>query len=255
VFSRKLLDRLTSANAVAVLTGAGISAESGVPTFWGNEGLWTKFKPEELANFDAFIKNPDLVWEWYAYRKKLIAEVKPNPGHYALAQMEKLFQEFAVITQNIDNLHQRAGSRRVYELHGNIERNYCINCGRRYRNDELVLAASAPRCVDCNELIRPDVVWFGEVLPTDQWESADRASRNADVFFSIGTSAIVYPAASLPLMAKESGAYVVEINAEVTPLSDTANESLIGKAGEILPRLVKTLRERQGDENQKPICF
>jgi NAD-dependent deacetylase len=248
VFSKRLLDKLSSASAVAVLTGAGISAESGVPTFRGNEGLWKKFQPEELANFDAFIKNPDLVWEWYTYRKKLIAEVKPNLGHYALTEMEKLFREFAIITQNIDNLHRRAGSTRVYELHGNIERNYCIDCGRRYRNDELASTASAQRCVDCNGLVRPDVVWFGELLPADQWELADRASRNADVFFSIGTSAIVYPAASLPLAAKESGAYLVEINAEVTPLSDTANESLIGKAGEILPRLVEALRERRANK-------
>lgn len=247
MFSKKLLDKLASASAVVVLTGAGISAESGVPTFRGSEGLWRKFKPEELANFDAFLRNPDLVWEWYAYRKKLIAQVKPNPGHYALAEMEKLFREFAVITQNIDNLHRRAGSTRVYELHGNIERNYCIKCGRRYRNDELASTASAPRCVDCSGLIRPDVVWFGELLPADQWELADRASQNVDVFLSIGTSAIVYPAASLPLAAKESGAYLVEINAEVTPLSDIAQESLIGKAGEILPRLVEAVRKRRAD--------
>jgi NAD-dependent deacetylase len=250
VLSKKLLEKLSSATAVAVLTGAGISAESGVPTFRGNEGLWKKFKPEDLANFDAFIRNPDLVWEWYSYRKKLIADVKPNPAHYALAEMEKLFHEFAVITQNIDNLHQRAGSTKVYELHGNIERNYCIKCGRRYRNEELVLATYAPRCVDCNGLVRPDVVWFGELLPADQWELADRASRTADVFFSIGTSAIVYPAASLPLVAKESGAYIVEINAETTPLSDIAHELLIGRAGEILPRLVEGLRERRTDKNQ-----
>jgi NAD-dependent deacetylase len=251
VFSERLLEALSSATAVAALTGAGISAESGVPTFRGNNGLWKKFKPEELANFDAFIRNPDLVWEWYAYRKKLIAEVKPNPGHYALAEMEKLFQDFAVITQNIDNLHCRAGSRKVYELHGNIERNYCINCGRRYRNEELASTTSSPRCVDCGGLIRPDVVWFGELLPTEPWELADRASRNADVFFSIGTSAIVYPAASLPLVAKENGAYIVEINAEPTPLSDIAHESLIGKAGEILPRLVEAVRKKRAEKTRR----
>jgi NAD-dependent deacetylase len=251
MFSERLLERLSSATSVAALTGAGISAESGVPTFRGSEGLWKKFKPEELASFDAFIRNPDLVWEWYSYRKKLIAEVKPNPGHYALADMEKLFLDFAVVTQNIDNLHQRAGSTRVYELHGNIERNYCIKCGRRYRNDELASAALAPRCIDCGGLIRPDVVWFGELLPADQWELADQASRNADVFLSIGTSAIVYPAASLPLVAKENGAYIVEVNAETTPLSDIAHESLIGKAGEILPRLVEAVRKRQAEKTRK----
>jgi NAD-dependent deacetylase len=250
MFSERLLERLSSATSVAALTGAGISVESGVPTFRGSEGLWKKFKPEELASFDAFIRNPDLVWEWYSYRKKLIAEVKPNPGHYALADMEKLFQGFAVITQNIDNLHQRAGSTRVYELHGNIERNYCIDCGRRYRTQELASATSAPRCIDCSGLIRPDVVWFGELLPADQWALADRTAHSADVFFSIGTSAIVYPAASLPLTARESGAYVVEINAETTPLSDIADETIIGKAGEILARLVDAIREKR--MNTKP---
>jgi NAD-dependent deacetylase len=250
MFSERLLERLSSATSVAALTGAGISAESGVPTFRGSEGLWKKFKPEELASFDAFIRNPDLVWEWYSYRKKLIAEVEPNAGHYALADMEKLFQGFAVITQNIDNLHQRAGSTRVYELHGNIERNYCIDCGRRYRTQELASATSAPRCTDCSGLIRPDVVWFGELLPADQWALADRTARSADVFFSIGTSAIVYPAASLPLTAREAGAYIVEINAETTPLSEIADETLIGKAGEILARLVDAIREKR--MNTKP---
>jgi NAD-dependent deacetylase len=250
MFSDRLLERLSSATFVAALTGAGISAESGVPTFRGKEGLWKKFKPEELASFDAFIRNPDLIWEWYSYRKKLIAEVEPNAGHCALADMEKLFQGLAVITQNIDNLHQRAGSTRVYELHGNIERNYCIKCGRRYRAEELASATSAPHCIDCNGLIRPDVVWFGELLPADQWASADRAAHSADVFFSIGTSAIVYPAASLPLTAREAGAYIVEINSETTPLSDIADETIIGKAGEILPGLVDAIRERR--TNTKP---
>jgi NAD-dependent deacetylase len=247
MFSERLLEKLSSATLVAALTGAGISAESGVPTFRGNEGLWKKFKPEELASFDAFIRNPDLVWEWYSYRKKLVAEVEPNPGHYALADMEKLFQGFAVITQNIDNLHQRAGSTKVYELHGNIERNYCIKCGKRYRTEELASATSAPRWIDCSGLIRPDVVWFGEFLPVDQWASADRAANSADVFLSVGTSGIVYPAASLPLRAREAGAYIVEINAEPTPLSDIADETLIGKAGEILPRLVHAIREKRLD--------
>jgi NAD-dependent deacetylase len=251
MFSERLLERLSSATSVAALTGAGISAESGVPTFRGNEGLWKKFKAEELASFDGFIRNPDLVWEWYSYRKKLIAEVEPNAGHYALADMEKLFQAFAVITQNIDNLHQRAGSTRVYELHGNIERNYCINCGRRYSSEELASATAAPHCVACNGLIRPDVVWFGELLPVDQWEAADRAARGAHVFLSVGTSAIVYPAAGLPLTAREAGAYIVEINMETTPLSGVADETLIGKAGEILPRLVNALRGQPTDKDRK----
>jgi NAD-dependent deacetylase len=245
MFSERLIHKIVQAKRVAVLTGAGISAESGVPTFRGKEGLWKKFKPEELANFDAFVRNPDLVWEWYSYRKKLIAEVKPNAGHYALAEMEKLFEEFAVITQNIDNLHRRAGSTRVYELHGNIERNYCINCGRKYLNDELDLGSRVPRCTECKGLIRPDVVWFGELLPADQWGLADRAARAADVFFSVGTSAIVHPAASLPRIAKESGAYLVEINQETTPLSECADETLLGRSGLILHELVERIRRER----------
>ncbi len=242
MFSEKLLKNLKTSSAVAVLTGAGISAESGVPTFRGNDGLWKKFKPEELANFNAFIRNPDLVWEWYAYRKKLIARVRPNAGHHALVELEKMYPQFTIITQNIDNLHRRAGSKTVFELHGNIERNYCIDCGAQYRNEELLSETAAPRCKKCHGLIRPDVVWFGEDLPVDQWEKAEQAAITADVFFSIGTSAIVYPAASLPFQAKEHGAYVVEINPEYTPLSDHSDETILGKAGEILPQLVQKLK-------------
>ena len=243
LFSRKLLDKLRSSDSVGVLTGAGISAESGVPTFRGDDGLWKKFRPEELANFDAFIQNPDLVWEWYAYRKKLMAEIVPNPGHSSLAEMEKFFPEFAVITQNIDNLHRRAGTRRVYELHGNIERNYCIGCGHRYRNEELQFSTTAPRCIDCNDLIRPDVVWFGELLPMDQWAKAEDAARKADIFFSVGTSGVVHPAASLPLLARDHGAYLVEINPEYTFLSSQVHETILGKAGEVLPKLLEAIKK------------
>jgi NAD-dependent deacetylase len=237
MFSDKLISRLKDAKLVAVFTGAGISAESGVPTFRGEDGLWKKFRPEELANFDAFIRNPDLVWEWYRYRKKIIADIKPNPGHYALAEMEKRHEHFAIITQNIDNLHRRAGSKTVYELHGNIERNYCIDCRKSYSNKEIIAQEKAPRCT-CGGLIRPDVVWFGEFLPQDQWDAGEAAAERAEVFFSVGTSAVVYPAASLPMIAKRAGAYVVEINLERTELSHQADEVLLGKSGEILPKLI-----------------
>lgn len=248
-FSERLLLRLKDAKRVVAFTGAGMSAESGVPTFRGDDGLWKKFKPEELANFNAFIRNPDLVWEWYKYRKELIASIKPNPGHYALAEMETMFEKWAVITQNIDNLHRRAGSKNVYELHGNIERNYCIACGRFYSNEEIMQQNKAPRCTQCGGLIRPDVVWFGELLPADEWGKSEKAARWSDVFFTIGTSSIVYPAAGLPEIAKRSGSYVVEINVEPTEFSHKADEVILGKSGEVLPELVNVVRNFSVIEN------
>ena len=242
-FSSLLLSRLASAQRVVAFTGAGVSAESGVPTFRGNDGVWKKFKLEELASLDAFLGNPRLVWEWYTHRKKIIAEIHPNAGHHALATMETMFTEFVVITQNIDNLHRRAGNKRVYELHGNIERNYCIKCGAHYSDNELHLmeAREAPHCLKCGGLIRPDVVWFGEILPEDEWESSVRAAESADVFFSIGTSGVVYPAASIPLIAQQQGAYVVEINPEPTPLTARADEFIAGASGVVLPAIVARL--------------
>lgn len=242
-FSSTLRARLQEARCIVAFTGAGMSAESGVPTFRGEDGIWKKFKPEELANFDAFIRNPELVWEWYAHRRKVISSIQPNPGHYALARMGTLFSEVHVITQNIDNLHRRAGSQQVYELHGNIERNYCIDCRTPFTNEQLDLGAGVPKCARCGGLIRPDVVWFGELLPVDAWERSVGVCEHADLFFSIGTSGIVYPAASLPAIARRSGAYVVEINPEHTMLSDAVDETLIGKAGEILPKLVDLIKE------------
>lgn len=227
---------------MAVFTGAGMSAESGVPTFRGEDGVWKKFKPEELANFDAFIRNPELVWEWYKHRKHLIATILPNPGHRALAEMERYHIKFSIITQNIDNLHRKAGSVIVHELHGNIGRNYCISCGASASNEEVFSAQSVPTCTLCHGLIRPDVVWFGELLPADEWNAAETAARQCEIFFSVGTSAVVYPAASLPQMAKRSGAYVVEINIEPTDLSTHADEVIPGRAGEILPELLRAYK-------------
>jgi NAD-dependent deacetylase len=238
-FSPELIARLEAAERVGVFTGAGISAESGVPTFRGEDGIWKKFKPEELANFDAFMRNPALVWEWYNHRKHLIAGISPNAGHYALAAMESRHRNFSIATQNIDNLHTRAGSTTVHELHGNIGRNYCTGCGKYYADEELSRLGDVPKCPSCRSLIRPDVVWFGEMLPAGQWDAAVRAAERADVYFSIGTSAVVYPAASMPLMAKSAGAYVVEINIERTDFSRHADEVLIGKSAELLPRLLE----------------
>lgn len=240
-FSEEIRKRLRRADSVCVLTGAGISAESGVPTFRGEEGLWKKFRPEELANFQAFIRNPDLVWEWYAYRRKLIHEVKPNPGHHALVDLERRVPDFTLVTQNVDNLHSRAGSKNVVELHGNIERSYCIECRKSASEVLLEAMQGAPRCDACGGLIRPDVVWFGEMLPVGAFARAQAAARRCQVFLSIGTSSVVYPAASLPFSALEHGAYVVEVNREETDLSSRAHETLLGNSGEILPQLLSSL--------------
>jgi NAD-dependent deacetylase len=237
-FSERLLSTLRNATSVCVLTGAGISAESGVPTFRGDGGLWKKFRPEELANFNAFIRNPELVWEWYSYRRKIVQDVKPNPAHDALVTLERYARNFTLVTQNVDNLHQRAGSKKVLEVHGNIERSYCIQCRAIATEESLRNAVGAPRCALCGGLIRPDVVWFGEMLPPEVFEKAEAAARKCDLFLSIGTSAVVYPAASLPIIALDHGALVVEINLEPTDLSSRANEVLLGKAGEILPALL-----------------
>ncbi len=242
----RLKDVLGSANSICVLTGAGISAESGVPTFRGEEGLWKKFRPEELANFDAFIRNPQLVWEWYNYRKKLIDSVAPNPGHFALAAMEARVPEFALVTQNVDNLHRRAGSKRILELHGNIMQSRCVDCGKYEDHPDFAVSGQIPKCKSCGGLIRPDVVWFGEMLPQDVFEEAEQAVRRCDLFLSIGTSAVVYPAASLPAMARQSGAYTVEVNIERTELSGRFHEVLHGKAGEILPLMEQTMAMKRG---------
>jgi NAD-dependent deacetylase len=238
MFSDKLIKKLKQSKKVAVLTGAGISAESGVPTFRGEEGLWKKYKSEELANFDAFIRNPELVWEWYTFRKKLIDEVHPNPGHIALSKMEQHYPEFTLITQNVDGLHWKAGNRNILELHGNIMRSRCVDCGTGSNSIGMKGVSELPRCA-CGGLMRPDVVWFGELLPQEILIKAFRAAENCDLFFTVGTSAVVQPAASLPVTAKEYGAFVVEINTEPTVISHHADETLIGPSGEILPKLLQ----------------
>jgi NAD-dependent deacetylase len=248
-FSDVLVDRLVRAQHVAVLTGAGISAESGVPTFRDEGGLWEQFRPEELANVDAFLDNPTLVQGWYHHRQRVAQETQPNPGHRALATLEALVPRFTLVTQNVDNLHQRAGSERVVELHGNILRSYCIDCERPVAEGELeALAEGEPaRCPDCGGLIRPDVVWFGEMLPAGAMETAMQAAQACGVFLSIGTSAVVYPAAGLPITAKEHGAYVAEVNIERSAIADLVDEVVLGKSGEVLPRLVDAVKKGKGD--------
>jgi NAD-dependent deacetylase len=237
-----LLGILRQAGRVAVLTGAGISAESGVPTFRGKEGLWSKFRPEELATVDAFMSNPQLVWEWYMHRRQLMAKVSPNPGHCALVEMEDYYDQFTLITQNIDDLHRKAGSKNILELHGNITRNKCFECQRPYVGRIDIESGELPTC-ECGGKIRPDVVWFGELLPPQALNMAFEASSQAEVFFSVGTSAVVHPAASMPLAAKRSGACLIEVNLEPTPLTELADYAFHGKSGEILPQILKSLKE------------
>ncbi len=182
----QVADRLSKAKHVAVLTGAGISAESGIATFRGEGGLWQKFKPEELASMDAFMRNPQLVWEWYEYRRKIINEVTPNAAHHILSEMEKYYEHFTLSTQNVDSLHVQAGNKNVLELHGNILRNKCSQCNKIMFDVHFKKGDVLPRC-ECGGMIRPDVVWFGEMLPSEVLEASFEAATTADVYLSIGT--------------------------------------------------------------------
>jgi NAD-dependent deacetylase len=228
---------LRDASSVAVLTGAGVSAESGVPTFRGEQGLWKQYRAEELATPGAFARDPKLVWEWYDWRRSLIAQAKPNPGHYALAEAESRARKFTLITQNVDGLHERAGSRNVLRLHGSIWMLRCLECKREAEDRRSPLPEIPPRC-QCGGMLRPGVVWFGEPLPSRIWQEAEQAARSADLFLLIGTSAVVYPAAGLATMAKSAGARVVEINIAETGFSDGIDEFLQGPSGELLPQLI-----------------
>jgi NAD-dependent deacetylase len=232
-----IVERLGRSQRIVFSTGAGVSAESGVPTFRGAGGIWSKMKPEELASVDGFMKNPQLVWEWYRYRRELMSKVEPNPGHRAIAEFEKHYPEMILITQNVDGLHARAGSTAILELHGNISRNKCLQCGRPFEK-KINLDEGLPLC-ECGGMIRPDVVWFGEMLPQDVLRRAFQAAEEAQVFFAVGTSAIVQPAASLPLIASRGGAFVVEVNVEPTGLTSTVDLFLQGRSGEVLPRILE----------------
>ena len=232
-------ERLASAGRVAALTGAGISAESGVPTFRGAGGLWKNFRSEDLATPEAFARDPETVWEWYNWRRGLIAEKAPNPGHAALADLEQR-KDFTLITQNVDGLHRAAGSRNLLELHGCLFRVRCSKC-RFQREDRTVPLPYPPNCPECGKLLRPDVVWFGESLDPNTIEQAFQAAQACEVMLVVGTSAVVQPAASLAWQAKRSNAFVIEINVEPSAFSAEADAVLLGPSGEILPRLVESL--------------
>lgn len=228
---------LAQANAVAVLTGAGISAESGVPTFRGAGGLWKEHKPEELATAEAFAKDPRLVWEWYNWRRELISKAVPNPGHKALVELEIRKPRFTLITQNVDGLHDMAGSGKILKLHGDIWRMRCTTCGANFPNRRVPLPKIPPHCA-CGGLARPGVVWFGEPLPDGMIKEAEHAAAAAQVFLVVGTSAVVHPAASLIPYAKQAGAKVIEINTEPTAATKLVDLVLQGPAGELLPKLL-----------------
>ncbi len=228
---------------VTALTGAGISADSGVPTFRGRDGLWRRFKPEELATPEAFRRNPRLVWEWYRWRMEIIAKARPNPGHYALSELERLGLLECIVTQNVDGLHQKAGSKRVVELHGNIWRARCVECGYR-----LVFEKPPddipPRCPRCGGLMRPDVVWFGEPIPEDAWREAVECTLRSRVMLVVGTSGVVYPAALLPRIARDNGTLVVEVNVEPSALTEEVTDIFLqGRAADVLPRLVERVKK------------
>jgi NAD-dependent deacetylase len=230
---------LRSARHVTVLTGAGTSAESGVPTFRDAQtGLWARFSPEELATPEAFRRNPKLVWDWYEWRRQLVAKARPNSGHYALARLESHVAKFVLITQNVDGLHQQAGSKCVLEVHGNIRRSRCFDDDGLVDNWELT-ESGLPLCPRCGGLLRPDVVWFGEPLPQSTFAEAAKASHDCDVFLSVGTSSLVYPAAGLPVDALNAGATVIEINPAETPLSSSATYSFRALSGNFLPEFIR----------------
>ncbi len=241
VFSQKMIERFRGVSRLVVITGAGISAESGVPTFRGSDGLWRRYRAEDLATPQAFQGNPRLVWEWYDWRRRLISGKKPNAGHMAIAAMEHLFEEFLLITQNVDGLHRRAGSTKLVEIHGNLWRVRCMGEGKVFPNNEVPLKEIPPRC-ECEALLRPDVVWFGESLSEKDLADSHMALRECECLMVVGTSAVVQPVASFPTIARNGGAFIVEINVEPTPISGWVDQSILGKSGEILPQLLESMK-------------
>ena len=235
-------DRLVQAQKIVFVTGAGISQESGIPTFRGKDGLWRKYDPMKLATIDAFYENPKLVWEWYEERRKNIMNASPNPGHVTIAELEK-YKQVSVLTQNIDGLHQRAGSTNVYELHGSIIIIKCTVCDFK---DKITSGFSTlPPICKCGNMLRPDVVWFGEALPQDVWKSAIKEASSCDVMIVVGTSLAVSPANLLPVYAKQNGTTMIEVNIEKTQMSSEMDLSLRESAAKALPELVEVVSPKK----------
>ncbi|HYX27042.1 MAG TPA: NAD-dependent deacylase [Pyrinomonadaceae bacterium] len=245
-----LRERMRDAQSVLVLTGAGVWAESGVPTFrgGGNTAVWKGMPFDVISSAGMLQRDLPAVWEWFNYRRNLLASLKPNAAHRTIARWQDDFSDLALVTQNIDGLHQAAGSRDVIELHGNIWRARCSDCEGRYSLNELAIDEGVPRCFDCGGNLRPDVVLFGEMLPLGAFERAADAAQRCDVCFVVGTSAVVYPAASIPEIARANGAYIVEVNPERTPLSSFCDQVLTGKAGEIMPMLLDEVSTGSGSD-------
>jgi len=234
---QEIRSRLARARSVAVLTGAGISADSGVPTFRGADGLWRNFRPEDLATPEAFERDPRLVWEWYNWRRELLATKSPNAAHQALVELERRVAGFWLITQNVDGLHRAAGSTRLSEIHGNIWRVRCTRCSRVDDNRQVPIPM-LPSCLVCGGLLRPHIVWFGESLAEEDLRRSYAALEACEVLLIIGTSGIVYPAASFAPVAKSAGAFVAELNLDPTPQSGLVDVSVNGRAKDLVPALL-----------------
>lgn len=240
--SESVRERIRTAERVVVFSGAGVSRESGLDTFRGAGGLWERMRPEELATPEAFRADPGKVWRWYAWRYRQAAEAQPNPAHGAIARLETLFPAVMVVTQNVDGLHQRAGSRSLLELHGTITRAVCERCGSDRGMGEAVAESSErPPLCSCGGRFRPAVVWFGEMLPQDVLVRAYEEATFCDLFLSVGTSSVVYPAAGLIELAHQAGACLIEVNPEPTPFSRLMDLRLAAPAGEALPALVDAM--------------
>lgn len=232
---------LARARHVCCLTGAGISAESGIPTFRGPDGFWAGKRAEDLATPEAFARNPTEVWKFYLWRRKLLLDKRPNAGHLALATIERLVERFTLITQNVDGLHDLGGSTNIIELHGSIWLDRCTQCAREHRRTVKDVSDDIPHCDACGAMMRPGVVWFGETLPPDAITAAQQATANCDVMLVVGTSALVQPAASLANWAKTNGAHLIEINPESTPLTSIADLVFPTPAGAVLPQVAEQL--------------
>ncbi len=236
-----VVDALRDSKHVCVLTGAGISAESGVPTFRdAQSGLWEQYEPLDLATPEAFLRDPELIWRWYRWRRELVAKAEPNPGHRALARLADLVPRFTLITQNVDGLHQRAGSTDVIEFHGNLFSNRCSVEGC-ISDGEQDGAAAVPVCAGCGGHLRPGVVWFGEAIPEHALHDSFSAATDCDVFLSIGTSSLVYPAAGLAEIAKNNSATVAEVNPDPTGQAASFDHAIAAKAGTVMPEILKRM--------------
>lgn len=250
-----MIDQLELAKHVVVFTGAGVSQESGIPTFRdAMTGMWEEFDAESLATREAFSRDRDFVWGWYEWRRAMVQRCHPNSAHLAIAAMASCFPKLTLITQNVDDLHERAGSKDVIHLHGSLQQPRCYSCGYPYVLPSGIPGAlpdgrrlAPPQCPSCGGWIRPGVVWFGEDLPADSWMQAKMAVKTCDVFFSIGTSSSVYPAADLPFEAAERGACVIQVNPTPTELDRVSNYNLKGKAGEIMKALHRVIWGQRRD--------